>query len=86
MKTAHRPQARPSKKSKPETLGQARNWERLKNVYLARGLCHRCASQAAYGHQLGFLSLEHEPCAACRPLVATFPRERMNGWRALANA
>lgn len=69
-----------------ETPSQARNWERIKNLYLANGLCHRCASQAAYGHQLGYTSLQREPCPACRPKVDEFPRERANGWRSLSNA
>lgn len=73
-----------SRADKPETLSQAQTWERRNNQYLAAGLCHRCASQAAWGHQLGFGRLEHSPCATCRPVVATFPNQASQGWRTLA--
>lgn len=66
----------------PETLGQVREWERTKRRYLAEGLCHRCAANAAYGHQLGFSRVE-PPRATCAMLVLSFPVDKPNGWRAL---
>ena len=38
----------------PETIDQAIVWETTKNAYLRDGLCHRCAAQAAWGHQCGW--------------------------------
>jgi hypothetical protein len=67
-------------KELPETLGQARTWERVKSNYVAAGLCTACASQAAYGHQLGF-SRVHPPCLDCRSIVAKLPEHAGNGWR-----
>lgn len=67
-------------KVKPETHQQAAEWDRRNNGYIRLGLCYRCASQAAWGHQLGF-SVVHPPCEGCQPLVATFPEEKSNGWR-----
>ena len=68
------------KKAKPETHAQARWWDRRCNGYVRFGLCYRCAAQASWGHQLGFADI-HSPCAACAPIVDTFPVERINGWR-----
>lgn len=59
-------------KKKPETVGEARTWQKTLTRYRADGLCHRCASQAAWGHQNGF-SLIRPPCDECAPIVATFP-------------
>jgi hypothetical protein len=59
-------------KTAPETVGQALHWQTAFSHYLADGLCHRCASQAAWGHQNGF-SLIRPPCDACQPIVDTFP-------------
>lgn len=64
----------------PETLRQAKTWESVKNKALKFGLCPRCASQLAWGHQGGFTTV-HPPCAECAPLVATLPKARANGWR-----
>jgi hypothetical protein len=74
---------RNGKRRRPETLSQARTFDRLNRRYLAVGLCYRCAAQAAYGHQLGF-ALSHQPCERCAPLVAELPTKRVNGWRSLA--
>ena len=63
-----------------ETDGEARSFQRYVHRYLTRGLCHRCAAQAAYGHQHGFNSV-HAPCAGCRDLVSTLPVAKPNGWR-----
>jgi hypothetical protein len=79
--------------NRPETPGQAASWQTRKNKYLVLGLCHACAAQAAYGHQLGFglhehargnhVTLEgvHPPCAVCAPIVAEFPIPAARGWR-----
>jgi hypothetical protein len=49
----------------PETPRQAVEWETAKRRYLGLGLCLRCASQAAWGHQCGFSQI-HPPCDDCR--------------------
>lgn len=49
---------------KPETPRQARNWETVKRRYLDAGLCLKCSSQAAYGHQHGFAAIR-PPCEVC---------------------
>ena len=49
---------------RPETMGQALAWQRQKARYLALGYCHRCAAQAACGHQLGFSRVK-PPCLTC---------------------
>jgi hypothetical protein len=61
-----------SGKTDPETSREAQTWQTTLNLYLADGLCHRCAAQAAWGHQNGF-SLVRPPCQVCRPIVDTFP-------------
>ncbi len=52
-----------------ETLSQARHWDKRKSRYVAYGLCHRCAAQAAWGHQCGFNRVA-APCDGCAPIVA----------------
>jgi hypothetical protein len=69
---------------KPETIGQAKTWDRVKRRYLDEGLCLRCACQAAYGHQLGFRR-SHDPCAGCSPRIAAFPIQADSRWRRLAD-
>lgn len=69
----------------PETLGQAKAWEEIKGQYLARGLCHRCAALAAYGHQLGHRALDL-PCAVCRPIVDSFDLSTGGTWRKASRA
>jgi hypothetical protein len=59
----------------PETLRQAQRWQAVKHRYVQEGLGDRCAAQAAWAHQnhgdnWGNI---HPPCAACEPIVATFP-------------
>ena len=71
-----------AKMKRPETLSQARTWQRQRDRYGAEGLCGMCAAQAAYGHQLGFTHIE-PPCSACSPMVARFSTAKPNGWRAL---
>jgi len=66
--------------SAPETLAQAREWDKTRNHYRRLGLCHRCAAQAAYGHADGFSTVK-APCTDCLPIVATLPTAQPNGWR-----
>ena len=67
---------------KPETLGQARVWQRKSGRYQIAGLCHRCAAQAAYGHAEGFQNIK-DPCETCQPTVDGFPTPGPRGskWR-----
>lgn len=67
---------------KPETIRQARRWEKVKDVYLELGLCHKCAAMAAWGHQVGF-AICNRPCDICLPLIEGLPREEANGWQVL---
>ena len=67
----------------PESLRQARRWDAACSRYTRAGLCSRCASQAAWGGQIGY-SRVHAPCEACAPIIADFPgAEHVNGWRSL---
>lgn len=62
------------KASPPETIEQVHTWDRTKLRYVRAGLCHKCAAQAAWGHQAGaggWLPL-HPPCPSCVPSVASF--------------
>jgi hypothetical protein len=70
----------------PETMGQARVWQRKCHRYELAGLCDRCASAAAWGHAEGFGALEKSgrvPCDQCQPLVNAFPSPGPRGskWR-----
>jgi len=51
----------------PETLGQARAWDKNQNRYLRSGFCARCASAAAWGHQSGWSSVP-PVCPTCKYL------------------
>lgn len=73
----------PSRRAEGETLSQAREWDRTKMHYVRLGLDHRCAAQAAYGHQLGFAQVM-DPCAACLKIIAGFPTPRSGQWRSNA--
>jgi hypothetical protein len=75
------------KKDRPETIAEVLSWQRLKTSYLMLGLCHACAAQAAYGHQLGF-TLINAPCSGCLPLVRSLPRPGPAGspWRRMGAA
>lgn len=68
------------KASRPETQGEAEAFHFTANHYRHLGLCHTCAAQAAYGHQLGF-SLIDSPCRVCATVVACMPKTEVNGWR-----
>jgi hypothetical protein len=70
----------------PETPRQVREWELAKTRYLRRGLCRKCAAQAAWGHQNGAGGWEmlHPPCTECQPLVELLPMRTANPrWRCL---
>lgn len=70
------------KRDLPETNKQAQVWETVKNRYLRLGLCHRCTSQAAWAHQIGWTRIEHDPCLNCLPLVQHLPLPTANAaWR-----
>jgi hypothetical protein len=66
----------------PETLTQARTWDRKYKRYLVAGLCGSCASNAAWGHALGFGKIP-DPCAKCQPIVSEFATDGPRGskWR-----
>lgn len=67
-----------------ESIAQARAFDRKKKRYRRLGLCHPCASQAAWGHQLGFGEGRiNDPCTKCAPIVAGFPDDGPKGskWR-----
>lgn len=66
----------------PETLREARRWTVRNTQYINIGLCFKCAAQAAYGHQLGFLRA-NDPCVICTALVDRFPRQEAGAWRSL---
>jgi hypothetical protein len=66
----------------PESLDQARHFDRKVVRYLTAGICRTCSAQAAWGHQLGF-SLIQPPCADCRDAVAALPTPSVGGWRKL---
>lgn len=67
----------------PETLGQARRWDRVKRNAVRFGLCQRCAAQFAWAHQenTGSFGGAHSPCDDCKPLIASLPVAKVNGWR-----
>lgn len=68
-----RPSSARRKVAQPETLRQARTFETFKTAHVHAGLCHTCASQAAYGRQLGF-SRVAGPCTdACRSAAGLVP-------------
>lgn len=67
----------------PETMDQARRHGWHVRRYESLGLCPRCASQAAWGHQVGWTRV-HRPCDPCRPLVDKFDLPQVNGWHSIA--
>lgn len=69
--------------AQPETLDQARHWDRQSARGARAGLCPRCSSQAAWAPQLGWTQVQ-PPCGECFALVQTFGGvEKANGWRIL---
>lgn len=71
------------KTATPETPAQVAEWTRRNSQYAEALGCYRCAAQLAWGHQVGFGRLEHQPCDDCAPLVAAFPQPTGGAWRAL---
>lgn len=70
-----------AKADRPETMTQAIRWQTNKNHYVVTlGLCHVCAAQAAFGHQVGFTRI-NQPCPDCATVVAGLPDKAANGWR-----
>lgn len=65
-----------------ETPRQAEKWSRVKSWYYRAGLCPRCSSQGAWGHQLGFSNVK-PPCLPCSRIVSKYPILTVNGWRRL---
>ncbi len=66
---------------RPETIEQAKRWDVQKSRALAQGLCDKCASQYAWGLQVGF-SHSHPPCSSCAAIIGAVVGEaRPNGWR-----
>jgi hypothetical protein len=45
---------RTAKRDRPETVNQAHTWDGNFQRYKRSGFCPRCASQAAWGHQIGW--------------------------------
>ena len=68
----------------PETLRQAQRWEAIKICYAEAGLCDRCATQPAWGHQDnggGWDNLR-PPCDHCETVVRGLPVSTTNPlWR-----
>jgi hypothetical protein len=66
----------------PESIGQAKVWQRKLRRYQLAGLCDACAAQAAWGHACGFQKIRN-PCIECQPLVNSFPDPGPSGskWR-----
>lgn len=56
---------------RPETLRQARDWQKTKDHYLLDGFCDTCSVQAAFGHQIGFSQVAHV-CTGCRGKRPTY--------------
>ena len=71
-----------NKSKQPETLTQAHRFTKYAARYRAAGLCPRCAAQAAYGHQHGWVAV-HAPCTVCAVAVAALPHVQPNNWRSL---
>lgn len=65
----------------PESEDQAKTWDKVKHNGVAYGLCHSCASQVAWGHQLGFRETTRRPCVRCIDAIAALPLPKPNGWR-----
>jgi hypothetical protein len=71
---------------RPESRTQAQTWDKVKCHAVRFGLCHACASQLAWGHQLGFVRTTRPPCHVCASVVAGLPVAKPNGWRTVAGA
>jgi hypothetical protein len=74
---------RTRKAAQPESITQARKWDRDKRAALAAGVGDACAAQYSWGVQVGF-RLSRPPCADCAPIVNVAPgTEKPNSWRRL---
>lgn len=67
----------------PAEMAHAKEFDVMNNHYRNRGLCTRCAPQAAYGHQDGFAAVK-PPCAACLPTILGFPTNEPGEWRSFS--
>lgn len=70
-------------KPKPETLSQARTFDRVVRNGESAGLCPKCAAQLGWAAQAGaggFSSVK-PPCAPCTVVMLGWPVQRPNGWR-----
>jgi hypothetical protein len=45
-------------RDRAETMCQAHTWDKVATRYRRAGFCDHCAAQAAWGHQLGFTSVQ----------------------------
>jgi len=63
-----------------ESMSQAQTWDKTRALYSRDGLCDACASQAAWGHQIGFKRIK-PPCADCAQIAETFPVAKSACWR-----
>jgi hypothetical protein len=70
------------KHTEPESISQAKVWDRKCKRYRIAGLCDPCSANAAWGHQLGFGDIP-DPCSACQPTVNAFDTSGPKGskWR-----
>lgn len=59
----------------PESIGSAREWQRIANAANRKGMCHADAAALAWGHAVGFARLTRTPCPECRAIMAGFPEE-----------
>jgi hypothetical protein len=67
------------KRSTPETLRQAQTWDANASRYRTAGFCDACASQASWGHQLGFTNAK-PVCDACRGREVPTESARAQRW------
>lgn len=78
----------PAKQPKPETMSQARTFDKVVRNAEGSGICPPCAAQLAWAVQSGgggFSSVK-PPCAACQVVMLEWPVVRVNGWRTPAGS
>lgn len=71
------------KRPNPETMSQARTFDRVVRNGEAAGLCPACAAQLGWAAQAGgggFSSVK-PPCAPCTVVMLGWPVVRPNSWR-----
>jgi hypothetical protein len=71
------------KRTRPETMNEARSFETVKTHAVEYGLCIHCSSRLAWGHQNGFRELE-PPCKEDFEKIQQLPVEKQNGWKTVA--